>query len=110
MVLRRLADLRRLVPTRPVGLEHRSACRVVDKKPRTEVRGRRAVGRSRICVARGTVFSSGVPRLPPGASCPGLAGKDLKPGHAVSNLWIVEKHSRPVHAPPYSVFEKDPSR
>ena len=39
-----------------------------DKKPRTEVRGHRAVGPFRIGMARWAVVSPGVPRLPPGAS------------------------------------------
>ncbi len=41
--------------------------RTFDKKPRTEVRGHRFVGRSRNCMARWMACKPGVPRLPPGA-------------------------------------------
>ena len=44
-----------------------NGCVPHNKKPRTEVRGHRVVGRSRICVARWAVVMRGVPRLPPGA-------------------------------------------
>jgi len=48
-----------------------NGCVPHDKKPRTEVRGHRAVGRSRICMACRAVVMRGVPQLPPGA-CMGV--------------------------------------
>jgi hypothetical protein len=40
-----------------------------DTMPRTEVRGHRGVGRSRVPIAREMVCKPGVPRRLPGASC-----------------------------------------